>query len=110
MKAGHLEVVEYLLENRAQAQTEAKINGETPLMRLFYKNGNESFIELLLRKANVNTKDDDGNTPLLKAMKFKNIDYVKLLVKHPNTDIFVQNYKSQNVFDLEKEGSDLVYR
>ena len=54
--------------------------------------------------------DDEGNTPLLKAMKFKNIDYVKLLVEHPNTDIFVQNYKSQTVFDLEKEGSYQVYR
>ena len=74
-------------------------------------NGNESFIRLLLRyNANVNTKDDEGNTPLLKAMKFKNIGYVKILVEHPETDIFVQNYKSQNVFDLEKEGSDQVYR
>ena len=43
-------------------------------------------------------------------MKLKNIEYVKLLVKHPKTDIFVQNDKNENVFDLEENGSDQVFR
>ena len=107
---GYEDIAKLLLEKGANVNVTER-NGETPLMRLVYKNGNESFIKLILSyEAKVNTKDDEGNTPLLKAMKFKNIGYVKILVEHPETDIFVQNYKSQNVFDLEKEGSDQVYR
>ena len=58
----------------------------------------------------VNTEEDQGNTPLHLFMKKEYMEYVKLLIKHEKTDIFAQNDKNENVFDLEKEGSDLLFR
>lgn len=54
-------------------------------------------VELLLRYgADVNCQDDDGMTPLIRAVYLGDIHTVKVLLKSPKIDIFIMDYTTRS--------------
>ena len=54
----------------------------------------------------VNTKDDLGDTPLLKAVKKKYDDLAKVLLEYKETNIFLSNDENETAINLNKD----IYR
>ncbi|MFC1841483.1 ankyrin repeat domain-containing protein [Candidatus Dependentiae bacterium] len=82
---GHTQVVRFLLENGANANTSTEIRGMTPLYAACDGNHTE-IVKLLLQNENgkktVNKKDAFGRPFLLLAFENKNKEMAKLLLEH----------------------------
>jgi ankyrin repeat protein len=84
VSGGYRDVVERLLAHGANPNATATINRRdtTPLM-LAATDGNDDIALLLLqRKADPNLKDDEGNTPLIRAIDANKVAVVRALLAH----------------------------
>ena len=108
---GHVEVVKELLKDvniDANKVNKGNNGGQTPLClaSLF---GNLEVIEELLWDARVdpNLKNEYGNTPLIVAVKAKQIEAAKLLLRCPGIDITLSssnsNYYGKTALDIAKQ-------
>ena len=89
-----LEVYEYLKGLGLNPNIVTK-NGYTPLHRLAYGNTDRAIIELFLNSgADVNQKDEKGNTPFLNAASRNTIEIVRLLSSNVK-DFNLANNKGQ---------------
>lgn len=65
----------------------------------------KDILELLLAKgANINTRDREGNTPLMHAMQNKKTGIVELLIRK-GADPFIANKKGKTPFNISLSGS-----
>ena len=109
---GHVEVVKELLKDvniDANKVNKGNNGGQTPLClaSLF---GNLEVIEELLWDARVdpNLKNEYGNTPLIVAVKAKQVEATKLLLRCPRVDITRQDKTRQDktALDIATERRD----
>ena len=77
---GHVNVMEYLVENGAVVNTKAE-DGSTPLLQAARNKHDDVVSFLIEKKADVNVKDEDNMTPLHFAAKRGNYKAVDLLVR-----------------------------
>ena len=88
LTTGHLEVVNYLLDNGSKIDAKSR-SGRTPLYCAAF-NGHFEVVKCLIENgANVNAKDNDEYTPLHEAAGCGSIRIVKMILdnveeKNPN--------------------------
>ena len=81
-KDGNIKAVKQHLAAGTDVNAQASISGRTPLHYAAWK-GHKEIAELLIAKgADVNVKDEDGDTPLDYAITFKRTELADLLRKH----------------------------
>ncbi|MBN2181513.1 MAG: ankyrin repeat domain-containing protein [Sedimentisphaerales bacterium] len=81
---GHIEIVEFLLNNDADVDTEM-FTGDTPLMiaARYARDGKYETIKTLLEHgANVNHKNEDGRTVLHEAAMYSGKEVINLLISY----------------------------
>lgn len=76
--------------------------GETPLFLAAGAGNLTLFQELLVKGANINAVDFDGNTILHRAVLSGHIDMVSWLLAHADLDPFLSNKKGQTPLDVCK--------
>ena len=105
---GHVEVVKELLKDVHIDANKANKRGQTPLSVSL--NGNLEVMKELLWDARVdpNLENEYGNTPLIVAVKAKQIEATKLLLRCPRVDITRQDKtrNNQTALDIATERGD----
>lgn len=81
-RAGHLEIVEYLVTNGANVNLLTRSNQSSPLHRAS-KQGHTAVVSYLLKNgADAELKDSDGFTPLHHAAWANHLEICKLLISY----------------------------
>jgi len=62
----------------------------------------EEFVRLLLKQKNidVNMQSRAGNTALHRAARYNNVNVVRMLLNHPDINIFVKNNKNESALEV----------
>eukprot|EP00029_Vermamoeba_vermiformis_P003176 TRINITY_DN13551_c0_g1_i1.p1 TRINITY_DN13551_c0_g1~~TRINITY_DN13551_c0_g1_i1.p1 ORF type:complete len:167 (-),score=52.34 TRINITY_DN13551_c0_g1_i1:61-561(-) len=96
-KWGHLEVVKFMKEKGADLEL-ADTAGSRPL-HLAAFNGKDDVVSWLIHdaKCDINARDADGNTPLIKAASRGHISTVKLLLQS-GADKKIKNNMNNDVY------------
>ena len=83
VKSGNIEAVKQHLAAGTDVNAKSKGYGWTPLFYATSGGGQKEIVELLIAEgADVNAKDDDGETPLGLAIKLRYRELADLLRKH----------------------------
>ena len=111
---GHVEVVKELLKDvniDGNKVNKGNNGGQTPLC-LASLYGNLDVIKELLWDARVdlNLKNEYGNTPLIVAVKAKQIEATKLLLRCPRVDITLSSSNDASRRDYGKTALDIATR
>jgi ankyrin repeat protein/WD40 repeat protein len=93
------EIVKLLVEGGADVNTRNALS-ESPLMKSFSK---EAASILLAHLANVNAKNNDGDTALMYAARWSDAERAKLLVER-GADLHAKNKKGETALDITKRG------
>jgi ankyrin repeat protein len=103
---GH-KIVMWLLDHGADVRSQ-KDDASTPLHLAASRGHLETCRTLLERNAKVNTRNNNGSTPLLEALntRRKNFDVVQLLLDH-NADVQVHDNKGNTPLHLAAESGRL---
>ena len=106
---GHLKIVELLLRFGANPRVENARN-ETALTLAVIQENLDICERLIISKAEVNKKDPQGRTPLLKAARYNSkFAILELLLKYgANKDI--KNNRDQTAFQIAqiKKNNDII--
>ncbi len=78
----HAEVLAYLVENGADIEAKTREGGHTGLHLAAMRNAEESVKRLLSLKAQVDSRDEQGNTPLALAAQEGSFEAASLLIKN----------------------------
>jgi ankyrin repeat protein len=104
----HTKVWELLLDHHADVHI-CDNKGRTPLHFVAHHGLlDPSRILILERNVEVNTRDDDGFTPLLRALECGNLDVFRLLLDH-NADVHVRDNKGRTPLHFAAHHSHLEF-
>ena len=101
---GHLPVVQYLIEHRAEVNARSYNYGSTALM-LAAENGHFPVVQYLVEQgAEVNAKNDYGWTALIWAARYGHLSVVQYLVEHRAEVNARTNYGSTSLMRAAYKG------
>lgn len=108
------EIFEYLINIENINVNLWNINGEIPLHLIFKlkKEFTKNYVEILLKKSNVNYQDDNGNSCFYYILKSDIIEKYYDILKTKKINIFLKNKKNIYIFDIINENEknkDLIY-
>ncbi len=89
-KNNNEEMMLFLIENGLNLEKKLAAVEELPLIWFSYKNNLRVVKVLVEKRANINVKTSDGDTPLMFAVNNNNFEMVKYLVEH-GANVNVQN-------------------
>ncbi|XP_074640428.1 fibronectin type 3 and ankyrin repeat domains protein 1-like [Tubulanus polymorphus] len=96
----NLEVIKYLIDDGADVNARDTTSGWTPLHRCAAIGGNKEVANLLIRKgAVIESKDNDGKTPLMIAVVYGHQGLVELLL-HYKADIYATNVYGKSIYEM----------
>jgi ankyrin repeat protein len=106
---GNIPLTQILLQYGAQANTQEEENGDTALHLASFNRGDPHLAELLIRYgANIEARNNEGDTPLISAVLQQNVPFVEVLLQH-GADMYAKNAEGRSPFDYaNKEISDLL--
>ena len=104
LQNGHYGTVKLLLEKAAEPNISNAL-GASPL-HFAAKYGKKSLCRLLIKyNANINQKDMEGNTPLIKAVEKDYFEIVEFLIEN-NADVSLKSNNNMTAFDYAKKRKD----
>ena len=107
--AGHSDVIEYLLANKADVNVAGGKGGATPLDNAAAYGHKEAVEVLIAHKANVNARRSNGNTPIDGAVWMNQRDVVEVLLAN-NADVNARNNDGKTPLDLATEVQQVTSR
>jgi ankyrin repeat protein len=107
--SGHFEIVEWLLNHRANPKHRGGSLGWTsPLHGAAYSGDVEVSRLLLQYKADINAQARQGRTPLHVAVAYRHVDVARLLLEH-GADLNARDENGSTAFQLASErGYDIA--
>ncbi|XP_070540511.1 fibronectin type 3 and ankyrin repeat domains protein 1-like [Ptychodera flava] len=98
--SGNTRLLRWIIEDGCPVDIRDRNSGWTPLMRACTLGGNTEVARVLISSgANVNTKDNDGKTPLMIAALNGHLSLVELLIQK-GADIHVKNEFGKTAVDF----------
>jgi hypothetical protein len=99
---GHFDIVQWLLNHRANPNNRNSSSGRTSL-HWAVNLGHVEISRLLLQyKADIDAHDNKGQTPLHEAAEYKRVDVVRLLLEH-GADLNARDKSGRTAFQLASE-------
>jgi ankyrin repeat protein len=96
---GNVELIRTLIQQGADPNERAGVNGWTPLMHAIHKDQKAAVLALLDGGADVNARGDGGSNPLLMAAGYGYADIVGILLDH-KADAHVQMNNGDNALNM----------
>lgn len=98
---GHIEVVKFLIESKANLDSQHPVTGLTALLGSVMRGRHEIVLTLLKNGADIRVRDFSGNSVILIASAYGRLELLELLIEY-GADIYSKNNKGENVFDCFK--------
>ena len=96
---GNVAQIRTLIQQGADPNERAGVNGWTPLMHAIHKDQKAAVVALLEGGADVNARGDGGSNPLLMAAGYGYADIVGILLDH-GADPHVQTSNGENALNM----------